>query len=147
LVFALLSGMVWFLIVSTNMSGAASPLAIDPQTYWLVLAQTEFGYVWLFRFFCCLILAALFLMRSPDLIKALFAVVIVASLGGISHAAANSTSLGGLALTGDVAHLVASSFWPGGLLPFLLYVHAETRGTLPKSWMVVARVWLRSVCP
>jgi copper resistance protein D len=139
----LLSGMVWFLIVSTTMSGTASPLAIDPQTYWLVLAQTEFGHVWLFRFFGCLILAALFLTPSPDMIKALFAVMIVASLGGISHAAANSTSLRGLALAGDVTHLVACSFWPGCLLPFLLYVHAETRGTLPKSWIVVARVCRR----
>jgi copper resistance protein D len=138
-----LSGFVWFLIVSTNVSGAASPFEVDPQTYWLVLTQTRFGHVWLFRLLCGLILAALFLVRSPDLIKALFAVVIVASLGGISHAAAGSTSPRGVALAGDVGHLVAASFWPGGLLPFLLYITAETRRTLPRSWIVVARVCQR----
>ena len=139
----LLSGMAWFLIVSTTMSGDASPLAVDPQTYWVVLSQTVFGHVWLLRFLCCLVLVALFLAGCPDVIKALIAVVIVALLSVISHAAANSTNLRGVSLTGDAGHLVASCFWPGGLFPFLLYVRAEMLGPFPKSWIMVARVCQR----
>jgi len=66
--------------------------------------------------------------------------VILTSLAGAGHAGAHSSIAGLAAVAGDIGHLIAAAFWPGSLLPLLLFLWAESRAGDAEDWSLVAHV-------
>ena len=139
----IVSGFAWFGFVAVSLGGETSLLALNPGTTELILFGTQFGQLWIFRFACCFALELLFVTGSSDFVKAALALVILASLGAAGHAMANASGVGLLAVVGDIGHLVAASLWPGGLVPFASFLHADCRGAEGGDWNLVARVTAR----
>jgi putative copper resistance protein D len=143
-VLTLFSIVIWFLLAAASMDGDASIFDVAPQTYAIVLFQTQFGHLWLCRLGLCLLLGTLFLMdQRLNRTKFICATLIVASLAAAGHAAANSTIFAPVAFAGDVAHLVTSIFWPGALVPFLLYLRSPAIAPDMEIWAEVTRVCQR----
>jgi copper resistance protein D len=137
------SGLAWFTFVAASIEEDASLLEVRPETAELILFQTQFGHLWLFRLGCCLVLGVLLFTACPESIKALLATVVLASLGWAGHAGAISPRAGPLALVGDVGHLIAAALWPGGLVPLLFFLYAESRAADGGDWSLAARVTRR----
>ena len=114
---ALLTGIVWFLLVVGQISGdwrdAVSPAAI------LAVAQgTLFGQVWALRLIG---LIFLWLTAWSDARMGLvpLAALVLGSLGLTSHAAAASGGYAAMRALNDGVHLLTAGFWIGGLLVLL----------------------------
>jgi putative copper resistance protein D len=137
------SGFAWFGLVAISIDGETSLFALSPQTVWLILYHTHFGQFWLFRFGGCLVLGVLFFRGSRDSTKASLAMVVLASLAGVSHAVASASNAGLLALVGDLGHLITAALWPGGLVPLAVFLRAERRVTGGGNWSLVAHVTQR----
>jgi putative copper resistance protein D len=137
------SGLAWFGFVAASIGGEVSLLEVRPETVSLILLRTQFGHLWLFRIGCCLFLGVLFLTGSREWIKASFAFLILASLGGAGHPGAKASSAGLLALTGDIGHLIAAAVWPGGLVPLVCFLHAESRTEDKRDWALIAHITRR----
>lgn len=123
-----LSALVWFGLVTVSMSGAATVLDVTSDTLQTVLLQTHFGNLWAFRVGGCLILGILIFIGFDEVLTAALSFAILASLAAADHAGAIVGSGGPLPLIGDIGHLIAAAFWPGGLLPLLLLLFGQYRG-------------------
>ncbi|MBV8213870.1 MAG: CopD family protein [Verrucomicrobia bacterium] len=121
------SAVVWFWVVAATISGAATMLAVDGETLQTVLLQTQFGHLWAGRLACCLILGILLFSGSHELIIAFLSFAVLASLAGSGHSGALVANAGLLPLAGDIAHLIAAAFWPGGLVPLLVLLVGQYR--------------------
>jgi putative copper resistance protein D len=123
-----LSALVWFGLVTVSMSGAATLLDVTPDMLQTVLLQTHFGNLWAFRVGGCLILGILIFIGFDEVLTAALSFAILASLAAADHAGAIVGTGGPLPLIGDIGHLIAAAFWPGGLLPLLLLLFGQYRG-------------------
>lgn len=123
-----LSALVWFGFVTASMSGAATLLEVNPDTLQTVLQQTHFGHLWAFRMGGSLILGVLLFSGCSEAPTAVFSFAILASLAAAGHAGAIVAGGGPLPMIGDFGHLIAAAFWPGGLLPLLLFLFGQYRG-------------------
>jgi copper resistance protein D len=123
-----LSALVWFGLVTVSMSGAATVLDVTPDTLQTVLLQTHFGNLWAFRVGGCLILGILLFIGFNEVLTAALSFAILASLAAAGHAGAIVAGAGPLPMIGDIGHLIAAAFWPGGLLPLLLLLLGQYRG-------------------
>ncbi len=132
------SGLAWFMLVAASIFGEPMFPGIQLGALEIILFRTQFGHLWLFRLACCLALGVLLLIKRCESISASLAILVLASLGGAGHAGANASSRGLLALAVDVGHLVFAAFWPGGLVPLLLFLFAERRATQEQN--LLARV-------
>ena len=121
------SAVVWFWVVAANISGAPTMLEVDGETLQTVLLQTQFGHLWAGRLGCCLVLGILLFSGAHELIIAFLAFAILASLAASGHAGALVTNAGLLPIAGDVGHLIAAAFWPGGLVPLLVLLVGQYR--------------------
>ncbi len=124
---AVISGGMWFWLVAAEMSGVPALRVMGSGNLLVVWGQTEFGAVWKWR---CVIGAAAILFGVAALVVRGGPVRrrVLAGLAGV----ASGGFLGGLAWAGhglisprlhlpmDVVHLLAASFWPAGLVPFLI---------------------------
>jgi len=133
LVAALFSALLWFCLEVASMSGLPLTNVFSVTAWSTILFETQFGRVWQLRLG---LIAALFVLvatalgkikarRSLAPVLCLLSVVLLGSLGWISHAAAASVHPFGL--LGDMLHLCAAGGWIGGLVPltvFLMYVRA-----------------------
>ncbi len=132
---ALATLLAWFLFTAAGMAGSASAMT-DPATLRLVLTQTDFGALWLWRSaFIVALTAAVFLERSSRrpftvVLSALF----LASLSLTGHAAAGTGWPGALHRIADAVHLLCAGIWLGGL--FVL------TSILPAAALPVARIAL-----
>ena len=142
---ALASGLLWFGVEASNMSGLAFSAVLDRQTLGTVLNETLFGRVWLMRFGIAIILCGLLPLArrtaddtswlSLEAWSALLSGVLLASLAWAGHAAADQGDDRIIHLTADAVHLLAAGFWLGSL-PALVYVlahveRAAATGVLP----------------
>jgi copper resistance protein D len=134
------SALVWFWVVAATISGAATMLDVDGETLRTVLLQTQFGHLWAGRLVCCLILGILLFSGSHELIIAFLSFAISASLAAGGHSAALVANAGVLPLAGDIGHLVASAFWPGGLVPLLVLLVRQYRNADQSNRMFLADV-------
>ena len=123
-----LSALVWFGLVTVSMSGAATLLDVTPDMLQTVLLQTHFGNLWALRVGGCLILGVLIFIGFDELLTAALSIAILASLAAADHAGAIVGSGGTLPLIGDIGHLIAAAFWPGGLPPLLHLLFGQYRG-------------------
>jgi copper resistance protein D len=134
------SGVAWFGLVAASISGAATLLEVSPETFKLVLFQTQFGHLWLVRSGCGVALGMLLLTKRRESILAGLSLAILASLAGAGHAGAIASSTGPLALLGDIGHLLATALWPGGLVPLLFVLYRERRAADTGSRRFVAEI-------
>jgi copper resistance protein D len=130
LIAALLSALFWFCLEVASMNGFPLKNTFRASAWEMVLLGTRFGRVWQLR--VGLIATALVLLRIPSTKrevkarKALIAVlwvvsvILLVSLGMISHAAAASRQP--LGVLGDMIHLCAAGLWIGGLVPVVIFL-------------------------
>jgi putative copper export protein/mono/diheme cytochrome c family protein/peroxiredoxin len=119
------SGAIWLAVEASSMSGMPLGQAISGDTLGLVLSETVFGRLWVWRFGVAVVFGALLVAlgrtdsaRSRS--RLAFACVIVAtaylaSLAWAGHAAAGQGSQGLIQLSSDIAHLLAAGGWLGAL--------------------------------
>jgi putative copper export protein len=113
----LLSGIAWIVLLTMDMASLPLAQAIHPYNLDLVLNQTHFGNLWKLRslLWVATAIAAgpLFRNRVPVLI---FSSLLVASLAWAGHGQHGHAPH----LLADNLHLLITSVWPIGLLPFAL---------------------------
>jgi copper resistance protein D len=126
---AVISAILWLGFVAASISGAATLLAVDGDTFRTVLLQTQFGHLWACRLVGCLLIGILLFRGSPELIIAVLSFAILASLAAAGHSGAMVTNAGLLPIAGDIGHLIASALWPGGLVPLLVLLVSQYRTT------------------
>jgi copper resistance protein D len=132
----LLSGIGWFALVATTMSGLPFSQAIQPKILETVWSQTEFGTVWKLRI-CFWIVAALTAAvvcrcKSNTLIQRILiwmqlclGGLLLGSLAWAGHGQEDST----WHLLADVLHLLVAGFWPAGLLPLIFLLRRLRRSS------------------
>ena len=142
---ALVSGLLWFGVEASTMSGLGLDAVLDRQTLGTVLNETSFGGVWMVRFGVAIMLSAVLPLGrhtaddpswlSLEAWSGMLACLLLATLAWAGHAAADQGTDRTIHLTADIVHLVAASFWLGAL-PALVFVlaragHATTSAVLP----------------
>jgi len=145
LLVSLASGIVWLIILASQMSGVPAPDVIPQGVVRIVLTQTRFGEDWLLRGAFIIVLAACLLAQTQKLrqvsrwIGLVVAAAFIASLAWAGHAAAaDSLRYSYLHLPADLLHLLATGAWLGGLLPLGLLLAAVRRDGGPEG-LAVAR--------
>jgi copper resistance protein D len=136
----IVSALAWFGLVAASISGAATPLDIDVDTLQTVLLQTQFGHLWACRLGCSLVLGILLFMGSHEVVTAVFAFAILASLAAAGHSGAIAGNVGPLPMIGDIGHLIAAALWPGGLVPLLIVLLQQYRAVDQSSKRFAADV-------
>jgi len=122
---AMLSGTAWLVFVAAEIGGSSAADAVSQGMAGIVLTQTAFGDAWMLRLEMALLLALLLLLPNPnpgfasatDIICAMLASGLAASLAWAGHAAATEGFDGTIHLASDGLHLVAAGAWLGGLWP------------------------------
>ncbi|MBV9672768.1 MAG: copper resistance D family protein [Verrucomicrobia bacterium] len=130
LITTLLSWFGWSWLVASNMSGDDLIQCLQSGDWLTVITGTQFGYVWLFR----LILSFIFginlwmVARMPErrsfsqIILIGLSLVLLISLAWAGHATATPGPFGIVHLAGDALHLLTSAFWPGALVPLIVFL-------------------------
>jgi putative copper resistance protein D len=130
----LVSGLMLFWSVSAAMSGNSLQESLTSETFGTVLFQTQFGSIFLWRLGLALFLAiSLWRLnssgwssqrrRSPlEFLAGCTAAALIVLFSGTGHAAASSGSAFLYNLSADAVHILATSVWPGGLLPFAIFL-------------------------
>ncbi len=120
---ALLSGVLWFVFSTANMTGTWADVA-DPEVVWTIVHDTRFGRMWAARLALSIILTGLLWTRvvsefgpGRDLITPALAALLLISLAGVGHAQIEQGVEGIIHIISDAAHLLAAGAWLGGLLP------------------------------
>jgi putative copper resistance protein D len=153
LIAALFSALLWFWLEVASMSELSLKSALSTTAWEVVLFETQFGRVWQLRLALITIafvlvgsaLAQLKVRRAMLVVLGMVSVVLLISLGWISHAAAAGTVLP-LGLLGDMLHLCAAGLWVGGLLPLTVFL-ARIRASFGETAVrVVRRFSTLSLC-
>ena len=114
---ALLSALALVPCVAATMAGTASA-AFDRHTISAVLFDTGFGRVWCWHLAAAALLVVAWTVRRVSVAwRMALAAVLLASLGGIGHAAAGRGVNGLGHEANDAVHLLAGGLWLGGLVP------------------------------
>ncbi|HUA68062.1 MAG TPA: CopD family protein [Candidatus Saccharimonadales bacterium] len=132
----LLSGISWYALVATTMSGLPFRQAIQPEILETVWSQTLFGTVWKLRlcFWIVTAIAAVFLwfckaknsVRKILIWMQLFlAALLLGSLAWAGHGQEDSH----WHLLADIMHLLVAGLWPTGLLPLVLVLRQLRRSS------------------
>lgn len=127
------SALAWLALEARDMSGLPLREALSAETLDMVITQTLFGQLWLARMALAAALAvALYFLRdgSRDTGGALalvIALVLLATLAGMGHAAAGRGAARSVRLAVDALHLVAAGAWLGTLPPLAMAIGAAIR--------------------
>ena len=121
---AFASGLAWLAAEAILMSGLPVAQAITPQTFRVVLTDTNFGHVWLVRLALLITLSVLLgTIRTSDMprthrlmVGVLFlAALFLAALAWAGHAGAAEGARRSVNLVSDILHLLAAGAWTGAL--------------------------------
>jgi putative copper resistance protein D len=146
LTLSLASALLWLCLLSMRIGAKGFSDAIADGTVWLVLSQTQFGFVWQMRLlFGGSLVACLSLRRTPGghfangltILATLFA---TAYLGSLAFAGHGTEGLGWeqeIHLGADFLHLIGAGLWLGGLFPFVLILVCLLRFR-EKGWLSAA---------
>ncbi|MCE0521611.1 MAG: CopD family protein [Methylacidiphilales bacterium] len=133
------SGAALFWAVAAGMSGSSLTGSLTVDTLRSVLFQTRFGQVCQWRLGLVAILCALMwrLARNQWLTRrkssplevgaGLVAIALVVSVAWTGHAAATGGPDFWPRVLADASHLLTTSIWPTGLLPFALFLGASRK--------------------
>jgi copper resistance protein D len=138
---AMLSGSAWLVFVAAEIAGSSAAEAVSEGVVWTVLTQTAFGDAWMLRLGMASLLTVLLLLPKPtpgfglasDIIAALLAAGLAASLAWAGHAAATEGLDGTIHLASDALHLVAAGAWLGALWPLSLLLDRARQAAGPAS--------------
>ena len=129
LIVSVASGMAWFAVAAAVMSGLPLTEALGRRTLSQVLAETEFGSVWMLRFGLAIGLGVLLTAFGRALRHSgrpriahgmlLVAAVYVAALAWAGHAAAGVATEGDVEVLADAVHVLAAGAWLGALPGFV----------------------------
>jgi putative copper resistance protein D len=134
------SGFLWLWAATAGMSGSGLMDSLNPRLFQLVLEQTPPGHVWIVRAGIAVPLAALLcLPRGGWRLGMAAAAALTGSLAWLGHAGANGDAWRSFRLVADVAHLLAASIWPAGLLPFVLLLRRQLKRGSPAEAHALAR--------
>lgn len=139
---ALASGFLWLWVSAAGMSGTSLKDALNLPLFQIVLEETPPGQVWLVRFGIGVLLGVTLCFTRRMwawLVAALLAIAFTGSISLLGHAGASEGGRGSLMLTADVAHLLAVSAWPAGLLPFALLLRRQMKAGSPVAAYIAAR--------
>jgi putative copper resistance protein D len=114
---ALVSGVVWALLITASMAGSAAA-AFDPDTVALVLGNTFFGQVWRWHLLINAVLLALLFTpwRLSMPLRLGLGAVLLATLAPVGHGAMLDGVSGQLLILNQIVHLTCVAAWLGGLL-------------------------------
>jgi copper resistance protein D len=128
------SAIAWLALEALTMSGLPAGEALSMQTLTVVATQTQFGRVWLARLLITAALVAVIAsLRSDEKrtgLQALggaLAMLLVASVAGMGHAAAGQGGERLLHVGADAAHLLAGGLWLGALVPLISVLERARR--------------------
>ncbi|MBI1729044.1 copper resistance protein CopC [Candidatus Acetothermia bacterium] len=124
LVLFIIGSLIDLLIQATTLSEASLLQILTQGTLIQLLLQTRYGVIWLMRMGFALLLGAWILRKKPQTaIDVILGSLILLSLSLSSHSAAVTGDVY-LAIFSDWGHLMAASFWVGGLLQFAMLLFA-----------------------
>lgn len=114
---ALVSGVVWALLITASMAGSAAAV-FDPDTLALVLGKTFFGQVWRWHLLINAALLALLFTpwRSSMPLRLGLSGLLLATLAPVGHGAMLDGLNGQLLILNQIIHLTCVAAWLGGLL-------------------------------
>ncbi|WP_166220188.1 copper homeostasis membrane protein CopD [Pseudomonas atagonensis] len=114
---ALVSGVVWALLITASMAGSASA-AFDPDTLALVLGKTFFGQVWRWHLLLNAVLVAVLFTpwRASMPLRLGLSGLLLATLAPVGHGAMLDGLSGQLLILNQIIHLICVAAWLGGLL-------------------------------
>jgi copper resistance protein D len=132
---AMMSGAAWLVFLAAEISGVPVIDAVSQGMARMVLTQTAFGDAWMLRLEMASLLAVLLLLPKPnpgfalatDIVCAMLAAGLAASLAWAGHAAATEGFDGTIHLTSDALHLVAAGAWLGALWPLAILLAGAHR--------------------
>ena len=138
---AILSGAAWLIFLAAEIGDLPVADAVSRGVARTVLTQTAFGDAWVLRLEMASLLAVLLLLPKPnpgfalatDVICAMLAFGLAASLAWAGHAAATEGLDGTIHLASDALHLVAAGAWLGALWPLAILLGAACRDGDPMS--------------
>lgn len=113
------SGLVWLALETMSIADLGWGAMLKSDAIWLVLSETQFGFVTEIRAALLVLLAACLLLDRfalPCWLALVAAVGVVDALAWTGHAGSTLGQLGYLHLAADVLHLLAASVWVGGLI-------------------------------
>jgi putative copper resistance protein D len=125
-VIALVTGLAWLAFEAVGMSGLPVKEALGASTLKVVVTQTLFGRVWLFRMALALALLFAFARLRPEerggrmfTLAGVLSLLLLVSLAFCGHAAAGKGLDGAVHLCVDGLHLLAAASWLGALVPLI----------------------------
>jgi len=126
-VVALVSGIVWALLITASMAGSATA-AFDPDTVALVLGNTFFGQVWRWHLLINAVLLALLFTpwRSSMPLRLGLSALLLATLAPVGHGAMLDGLSGQLLILNQIVHLTCVAAWLGGLWLLVLILRQPT---------------------
>jgi putative copper resistance protein D len=124
---ALVSGIVWALLITASMAGSAAA-AFDPDTVALVLGHTFFGQVWRWHLLINAVLLALLFTpwRSSMPLRLGLSALLLATLAPVGHGAMLDGLSGQLLILNQIVHLTCVAAWLGGLLLLVMILRQPT---------------------
>ena len=134
------SGFLWFWVSVAGMNGSGLMDTLNMDLLKLVVTQTPPGEVWAFRAGVAVVLAVMLCLRPIRVWGIVPAAVFVGSIAWLGHAGAGDDTRRPWMLAADVAHLLAASLWPAGLLPFALLLKQKIKaGALEEADLAARR--------
>lgn len=112
------SAAAWLALEAISMSGLPPREALSASTLGTVLAQTQFGRVWIARVVVALLLI-FFLNKPRSLIGGAASALMLVALAAMGHGGSGRGAAGWIHLAADGAHLLAAGAWLGALLPLV----------------------------
>ncbi|HEY2190450.1 MAG TPA: copper homeostasis membrane protein CopD [Caldimonas sp.] len=138
LLLAIGSGLAWLGLEAETMSGQPLAQALGRETLGTVLAESDFGQVWLTRGALSLGLAALLAVaarpsptarRGVLVLCTIVAAALLASLALVGHANAEHGTQRAIHLAADAVHLLAAGAWLGTLVPLAMLLGRRSTAT------------------
>jgi len=143
---ALLSGIGWFIFAAGTMAGDLSQ-AFDFCILKAMVQATDFGPLWITRFFLLVIAAALLVwwpLRPAQWALPIATSLLLVSLAGTGHARTTEGWGGYIHQASDAAHLIAAGIWLGGLWPLGLMIAASgDSSSVSQGRLVIGDVLIR----
>lgn len=139
---AAVSGFIWYWVAAAGMNDSGLRESLNAQLFQTVLKQTPWGEVWIVRCGIGVLLGVTLCFARRGwtwFVAALLAAAFTGSLAWLGHAGASEEGRRSLMLTADVAHLLAVSAWPGGLVPFALLLRRRMKAGVLKEAYLAAR--------